>query len=68
VVLGGGGGGILDADGGRGCSKGRALEEPTGETVTLRLTGGGGGGGGGVGYVHIVSADVQLGSVSPAAQ
>jgi hypothetical protein len=51
------------ADGGRGGSRDAA----PGETVTALLDGGGGGGGGGVGYVHIVSADVQLGSVSPAA-
>jgi hypothetical protein len=61
----GGAGLVADGtDGGRGGS----MEDPTGETVTMRLTGGGGGGGGGVGYIHIESADPQLGSVSPVAQ
>jgi hypothetical protein len=62
-ALGGAGGATDGTDGGRGGS----LEDLAGETVTVRLPDGGGGGGG-VGYIHIVSADVQLGSVSPAAQ
>lgn len=61
---GGAGLAVDGTDGGRGGS----MEEPSGETVTMRLKAGGGGGGGGVGYIHIVSADSQLGSVSPAAQ
>ena len=59
---GGTGGAPLGSDGGRGGS----LEEPGGEDVFATLAGGGGGGGGAVGYVHIVSSDVQLGTVSPA--
>lgn len=51
------------ADGGRGGSAGT----PSGETVMDAANGGGGGGGGGVGFIHIVSPDQKLGSVSPAA-
>jgi hypothetical protein len=50
--------GANGTDGGRGGS----LEQPAGEDVTAIL---GGGGGGGVGYIHIASPDVQLGSISP---
>jgi len=61
---GGTGGPPEGVDGGRGGS----LEDSTGETPAARLKAGGGGGGGGVGYIHITSADVQLESISPAAQ
>ena len=60
---GGTGGATNGTDGGRGGSQ----EQPAGEDVTAKLVGGGGGGGGSVGYIHIKSNDVQLGSVSPAA-
>ncbi len=61
----GGGAAPNGSQGGRGGS----LEAPTGETVTTTVPpGAGGGGGGGVGFIHIVSAVVQLGTVSPAAQ
>jgi len=63
-ALGGAGGAPAGMEGGRGGS----LEDPMGEAVTMVLGGAGGGGGGGVGFIHIVSSDVQLGTVSPAAQ
>jgi len=63
-ALGGADGAADGADGGRGGS----LEMPEGEAVTIVANDGGGGGGGGVGFVHIVSFDAQLGTVSPAAQ
>ena len=51
------------ADGGLGGSQ----ESVPGGSVTTVLRGGGGGGGGGVGFIHIMSPEVQLGTVSPAA-
>jgi hypothetical protein len=60
----GGAGNVVDGtDGGLGGS----LGSTAGETVTMRLTGGGGGGGGGVGYIHVVSSDFNVETVSPAA-
>ncbi len=61
-------GGADGAPGGTEGGRGGSLEEPAGEAVTMVLGGAGGGGGGGVGFIHIVSADVQLGTISPAAQ
>jgi hypothetical protein len=61
----GGGGAVVDgSDGGAGGS----LEFSGGNSVSDMFNGGGGGGGGSVGYIRIVSGDVQLGSVSPAAR
>jgi hypothetical protein len=62
-ALGGTGGASGGADGGRGGS----LESPVGDAVTAVLDSGGGGGGGGVGFIHVVSSDFQVGTVSPAA-
>jgi hypothetical protein len=63
-ATGGTGGADDGTDGGRGGS----FESLTGENVTTSLAAGGGGGGGGVGYVVIVAANSQLGTVSPASR
>jgi hypothetical protein len=63
----GGGGAPQATDGGDGGAAGNAAVL-AGQTVTALDNAGGGGGGGGVGYIHIVAAQQQLGSVSPAAQ
>jgi hypothetical protein len=55
------------AEGSDGGAGGSALG-PAGGSVTEQLNGGGGGGGGSVGYIRIVSGDIQLSSVSPVAQ
>jgi len=60
---GGNGGPDNGADGGRGGSKGALV----GETVMEVQNGGGGGGGGGVGFILIVSPDIDLGTMSPGA-
>jgi hypothetical protein len=61
---GGAGGSTSGADGGAGGSS----SAPEGSVGVGPLPGGGGGGGGGVGFVHVVSADPQIGVVSPQAQ
>lgn len=61
---GGGGANVGGSDGGSGGS----LASGGGNSVSEMLNGGGGGGGGSVGYIRIVPGDIQLGSVSPAAQ
>jgi hypothetical protein len=58
---GGQNGPLTGADGGRGGSTGSLF----GETVTEIQKAGGGGGGGGVGFILIVSPDVDLGTMSP---
>lgn len=63
-AAGGIGGSPSGADGGRGGS----LEVPAGEAVTAVLDCAGGGGGGGVGYIRIMSPEIELSSVSPASQ
>jgi hypothetical protein len=62
-AAGGTGGAVNGSDGGRGGSRGQTA----GDNVTTSVSGAGGGGGGSVGYIHVVSSDMQLGSVSPPA-
>jgi hypothetical protein len=63
-AVGGAGGSAFGADGGLGGSS-LLLD---GSLGLGPLAGGGGGGGGGIGFVHVVSADPQVGVVSPLPQ